>query len=398
MSGKPDQGSSLKSKGLFIPALTGIRGVAALWVVVHHCSGWISQSLGMRNFETASLVLNGFRAVDLFFILSGLILMLTHGEEFGARHSGNIKRFYILRMVRVYPLNTLILLAMVPFVLSQPDFVHWMRLYSTPAQAYKIHNLSWPGFFQSLFLVQTWTVLKLGEWNGPSWSLSAEVLGYLAFPFLAYRLLHVRNLVMLYTIAMGALGAEVLVLAVTHHLHDNPTGTMGALRMAGGFTGGMALGRALTLTRELGVKLPVSPTVAGGMILCATLFVPALAPLMGFGFAWLLFGLAYEQSWLSRVLSAPLVMWWGRISFPFYLVHLILLKILVWSFLPDIHQNGVWVCFLYWSSYVAVTSSLAWVLHQWVERPSHRLAKRLAGPPGKGSVMASDEMRSLSAA
>ena len=154
----------------------------------------------------------------------------------------------------------------------------------------------------------------------------------------------------LYAIAMGSLVAEVLVLTVTHHLHDNPTGTMGALRMAGGFAAGMALGRALTLTRERAVKLPVSPTVAGVVILCVTLFVPALAPLMGFGFAWLLFGLAYEQSWISRVLSAPLVMWWGRISFPFYLVHLILLKILVWSFLPDIHQNGAMVCFVYWSS------------------------------------------------
>ena len=104
-----------------------------------------------------------------------------------------IYRFGVARFLRIYPLNTVILLLMIPLVLLSPSFVEFSRSHIGPETAYKVHNLSLAGFVQSLLLIQTFTVAKLGEWNGPSWSLSAELLGYLLFPGLAWAFMRQRS-------------------------------------------------------------------------------------------------------------------------------------------------------------------------------------------------------------
>jgi peptidoglycan/LPS O-acetylase OafA/YrhL len=67
-----------------LPALTGLRFVLAIWVIVHHLTGkgmmlepWV-QSLpdGLQ-----SLVRGGYLAVGTFFVLSGFVLARSYGEK-----------------------------------------------------------------------------------------------------------------------------------------------------------------------------------------------------------------------------------------------------------------------------------------------------------------------------
>ncbi|MDT8871257.1 hypothetical protein RAA17_09660 [Komagataeibacter rhaeticus] len=50
-----------------------------------------------------------------------------------------------------------------------------------------------------------------------------------------------------------------------------------------------------------------------------------------FGFAALVFGLAYQRGAINAFLCSGPVMWLGRISFSFYLTHYLIIGILSWA-------------------------------------------------------------------
>jgi peptidoglycan/LPS O-acetylase OafA/YrhL len=58
---------SIRTGRKFLPSLTGLRGVAALWVVSHHVLLYLP---GVR-FASAEF---GYIRVDVFFVLSGFII------------------------------------------------------------------------------------------------------------------------------------------------------------------------------------------------------------------------------------------------------------------------------------------------------------------------------------
>lgn len=165
-----------RGKARALPALTGIRGVAAVWVVLYH-----AQSLWDLRLPLLS---DGFRAVDLFFVLSGFIMMHAHQADFVSLNAHRTFRFFGLRALRVYPLNVVILLLILPFIVAFPAFVIWTRnIDPSLGNAY-----SFAGFWQTLFLANRWLMRDLGVWNGTTWSLSVELLAYLSFPIIAFLL------------------------------------------------------------------------------------------------------------------------------------------------------------------------------------------------------------------
>src|ERR1041385_8149717 len=81
-------------------ALDLLRGLAALAVVAFH----VPHIPG-----TLSLAPRGYLAVDLFFALSGFVLAYAYGAELA--RGGNIRRFMVQRLIRLYPLYLIALLA-----------------------------------------------------------------------------------------------------------------------------------------------------------------------------------------------------------------------------------------------------------------------------------------------
>ena len=66
-----------QGKSSNIPSLTGVRGIAALWVLAFHLQSF-SPQLGIAPLGGLPLLGGGWAGVDLFFVLSGFVLMLTH--------------------------------------------------------------------------------------------------------------------------------------------------------------------------------------------------------------------------------------------------------------------------------------------------------------------------------
>ena len=71
-------------------ALNGMRGVAAICVMLMHASEYLQHDL----LPQASL------AVDFFFVLSGFVI----AHAYGTRRHGIFAEFMSRRMVRLYPL------------------------------------------------------------------------------------------------------------------------------------------------------------------------------------------------------------------------------------------------------------------------------------------------------
>lgn len=181
-----------------IPALTGIRGYAALWVVAHHCSnlGWLHFNGQPARTDQVPFLVSGYLGVELFFILSGFILTKIYGHVV---FSGTgLRDFALGRIFRILPVYWASLVAL---GLMAP----WMR---GEWQGGAIHNL--PNLILSFLLIQSWVGQPI-VWNPPGWSLSAEWLAYFLFPVLAAVVIRFRRPAAIIGIAIAALLALRLV-------------------------------------------------------------------------------------------------------------------------------------------------------------------------------------------
>ncbi len=155
--------------------LTGIRGIAALWVWSLHYNEYFTGLLPITS-KLDFITQRGNYGVDLFFCLSGFILGHVYYENLSHHPSrGNINQFFYKRMARLYPVYVSTLLVATLFYLLAIFFEHEFDHESAS-------NLSIKSFFQNLLGVQAW--FGTASLNGPSWSVSAEFGAYLFFPFI----------------------------------------------------------------------------------------------------------------------------------------------------------------------------------------------------------------------
>ena len=326
-----------------LPALTGIRGVAAVLVLLFH--------LPMQT--SVPLIRNCWLGVDLFFILSGFILMHVH-RELQALTWPRVRSFFVLRFFRVYPLHFAVLMLILALVVVFPSFAIWEQKIPGLENAFSV-----PGFFQTLTLTNRVGLPDMGEWNGPSWSLSSEVLGYLFFPVMVVLVSKVRSRATCFAFVLCSLTAFCGMMFAKH---------TGVARMFLTFPTGVALARAY----QLG---PIGPTptryisVLSCMAVIICLTIDRIAPLSVFGFAGLIYALAVGGGATERFFSLPPIMFLGKISFSLYLTHHALFMFLSWfggTTLP-------------WLMLMAATSvALAVVTYTLVEVPSHRYGRRVA--------------------
>lgn len=341
-----------------IPALTGIRGLAAVLVMLLH----IPYS-GIFGIESKPIIIRkGGLGVELFFILSGFILMHVYATKFSSLSTAPIVNFYKSRVLRIYPLHLAVLFAIAAYAFLDPLFVQWFR--SLPG---KQDTFSTLGFFQTFFLLNRVGLPSLGEWNPPSWSLSAEMVGYAFFPVLALGASRTTSI----SKCAGVAFTSLAVYCVVYVTKGAPPPS---IRLASCFVAGLFICRIY----HLRPTWKSAPVLANAALLSSIVLlgIDDLAFLAVPTFALLILGLAYPNSVASNLCSSAPVVWLGQISFSLYIVHYMLQAILIFNFWDGSGETEHPAFVLFVLVFVPIV--VAWLVYLYVERPSHHWGRRLA--------------------
>ena len=180
-----------------LPHLDGLRGVAAMLVVLHHV--WLTiwpieagPRAGAGGLDLSGAFAFGHFRVAVFIVLSGFCLTLPVARS-GALRGGE-RAFFARRARRILPAYYAALalsLVLIGVAIGGETGTHWDR--SVP--------VSLDGLLANVLLVQN--LVAQGEINHVLWSLAVECQIYLAFPLLL--LLWARSGVAALAAATGAL-------------------------------------------------------------------------------------------------------------------------------------------------------------------------------------------------
>jgi peptidoglycan/LPS O-acetylase OafA/YrhL len=302
-----------------IDTWTGLRAIAALWVVLFHLDcynlhldyGWLKPLVG-----------RGELGVDLFFILSGIVISHVHLAEFKQYDWPLTARFLILRFARIYPLHLVMLL----FVAAQQGIesvYSWQVWRQAP-----LHDLNgWPNFFLSLLNIHGWETTQKLSFNFPSWSVSAEWFAYLCFPLLAPWLQRIRSIRMNLLLIAGCLFLLYWVCLLNHTNDLGFTTHLGLLRIGTEFIAGVGIYSILKLQRN-------SIPGANGLGLLSLVLIPVLILWdvheiwLVADFCLLLYTFSQFNGWLKAAFANRTMVFGGKISYAIYMVHAFILHLI----------------------------------------------------------------------
>jgi peptidoglycan/LPS O-acetylase OafA/YrhL len=328
-----------------LPALTGLRFVLALWVILHHLTGpgmmLEAQVHALPSFLYA-LIRGGYLAVTTFFVLSGFVLARSYAGTEWTR--GALLRYGAGRFARIYPVYALSLLVVTPFIAE--DLV--------PAKAPLVaaHGL----------LLQGWLGHIPVSWNTPAWSLSCEIFFYLAFPLAAVFIsranwintLSVAAAACCLTRVMWRLGVSDDIKPLVH-LSD--------------FLMGIAAACAYDLlTRNGRPPRGAWLYLPGGAVAAALIAFPqALPPSVDLNSALrplnalLLIGLAIGGGVLARALSSNVAVYLGKSSYAMYILHVPIL----WWYCRWTRQFSA-------AFYLSAVIAASALVYYFIEEPANR--------------------------
>lgn len=170
-----------KSVNVYFENLNAIRFIAASLVIIHHIEQFKSE-LQLPNyfFSIKSILIIGKLGVVLFFVLSGFLISYLLFKEHEVTNTISIKKFYIRRILRIWPLYFLIIFLsffLFPFI----DFFT-MQGYGRDFVWHDIliKLLLYVTFLPNLVLV----IYGMIPYASHTWSIGAEEQFYLIWPIL----------------------------------------------------------------------------------------------------------------------------------------------------------------------------------------------------------------------
>jgi peptidoglycan/LPS O-acetylase OafA/YrhL len=354
----------------------GLRGALALYVAFFHLSNVFPALVGWLG-EFAPLARHPGFAVDVFFVLSGQVMMYVYRGEFAERVTlASYRSFTAARIARLYPVHLALLLLLVLAVVLRGLVV------GTPLRAEGRYG--WVPALASLLMLQGPWIGYL-SWNYPTWSISAEFHAYAVFPFAVRWLGGLRRA--LCVIAAGtALPAALYLYCWSAGGDPVPTNGLPALlRALPLFAVGMAC-HGLPAARWAGSARAALALAVG---LSATLwFGSGVADVL---WSPLLVYLTLHNPHLGRVFRLRSLQFLGELSFSLYMVHAVIEALLLRPGLDAARMLGAerWTqglagAGLLTALALALSVIGAWALLRWLERPlRERVRRALAGAPAR---------------
>jgi peptidoglycan/LPS O-acetylase OafA/YrhL len=368
----------------WLPCLTGVRGVASVWVVLFH--------FGRLSPLPRFLYCYGGQTLSCFFILSGIVLAYSYSDAVAAGTIGWFK-FFNVRLARIAPVHV----------------VTWLIatiLHLGFAWNYSVEIHPFASWLAGLLCVQIYwpSVGLLYKWNTPAWSISCELFFYTLFPFLVPALgrwlrskgsaIVTMFCVWFFEVALFLCATWIVVTLIRSGHSFLGYRTYGEARVGvltvfpvlrlGEFMIGMCIGMAVLRWGPL-LKSALAANLALGFSIAAILGLTQLPGLtsraagiqmyplfVGF-LALTLVAVMSGRSILTTFLSSRPIVFLGEMSYSLYLVHCF--------FHPGPHPTKV----IYALCFVGSIAS-AIILYLLVERPARRAWRKLIKKPSLSNV------------
>ncbi len=298
-----------------LPHLDGLRGIAALSVVLFHLTSQV-QAPSVPAHAIKRIFSFGWSGVDLFFVLSGFLIT---GLLVAAKGSTNYFRvFYARRMLRILPLyyGALTVLFGVPLIITLPqNFVTpwrdqlWFWFY--------LQNYHWMGDL-------------LAGWTGHLWSLAIEEQFYLVWPFVILFATRKQALWICLSLLIGGLAYRTYAF--------NAVPRLDFYHVTQAHVDGLALGSAVALLisepewlSRLRRLVPAVAIIAVTVVTATTVLnilkmrhpmTPWIFTCVSFIYASVLvFALVDTPRRMATVLGSRFLRFYGRYSYGLYVIH-----------------------------------------------------------------------------
>jgi peptidoglycan/LPS O-acetylase OafA/YrhL len=306
-----------------VDALEGLRGYAAFLVFLVHAFGLLyakrygadPQLYSLHGDASlariaVALLFRSHYGVDLFFVLSGLLM-----ADLALRRWPGNARFLSRRALRIYPAY----LASLAICLGATTM--WLGRDATLADV-----------AGNILLLQGYFGLGIPALNPPSWSLTYEAAFYLAVPALA---LLWRGRAAPFASPMFAVLALAFV-AIVAGAFALPGAQLRYLAYFALFIPGIAMGVLDADARSrLARKLPLAVALGAWALFAASVKFELVSNREALYYAlsaacggMLVLKACDDAGWLARILTRAVPRWIGRHSYSFFLIHYIVLHLL----------------------------------------------------------------------
>lgn len=366
--------------------LTGLRIVAAAWVVLFHFHftplPGVAEVVGVLG----PLITSGALGVDLFFVLSGFVIAHTYLDRLGpALRVGPTARFVWARACRIWPAYVLVfnlfgIWLVARLVLGNDGDIAFQAVQP------EVNLGEWAA---QMFMVQLWDqpFFDGASWVGATWSISAEWLAYLLFPVAALGFFRLRTL----PAPVLMLGAFALMAPITWAFVTTGSPYFAwswLVRILCGFGAGVLTHLAVrrlrggsAVARRASLVAVVVPVLIVAGLLVGEQFGPGRGGAVIALFPVLVGALALADRGPAVLLSSRWAVHGGHLSYALYLVHIPMFEAywLAQRYLPWLAGDTT-AAYVTATAVVLATLPVAAVIYRVVEEPSRRQLRRLAAP------------------
>ena len=383
-----------------IKALSGLRIVAAIWVVLFHFRPLLEQSAPGFRSALAPVLNCGAQGVDLFFILSGFVLTWNYFERMGPSWSTRATlRFLWLRLARVWPVYLVTMHLAAAWIIFTLNFGH------VPSKV--ADQLTAISYVRQLLLAQLWfqPFFDGSSWDGPAWSISAEWLAYLLFGLLVlviFRVARATRVRSLLWLAVVATLPPLLLMLATGYFYT-PWSWLPRIVMQ--FTAG-ALACAAVRKLQISDRMRRGAGYFSLLLLVAivgVLYLLDAHPIQRISdssgvvdilFIPLVVTLTIGVGALPGLLSTRVMVYLGHVSFSLYMVHELVHTAWDWAVEQfELVLTPTWGAKLVVTGLIVLTLGGAMALYHVVEEPARRWMRSMLDGSQKPTASQDDNER-----
>ncbi len=299
--------------------LTGLRGLFCILIVLFHYSDAPTVFdypilAPFKILHNWSVIGNGHLWINFFYLISGYVLAGKYYYQ-----PINISLYFTKRIFRIFPLH-LFLLAL-----------YFIR--NSLNGRFDVNRFGLDSLGFNLLLIQNWVPFLWQSWNYPSWTLSSEWFLYLVFGIVLIFRKKIRTFK--HRDFILAVFLMVFTFIAPTYLNENIYNLLLLTEDSRFFILGIIISQ---IPRFKIFDLPYIRPVFQLASLVALVWVvgdESLMPHMAWIFSILILSFRGSQSWASRFLSNPFLIWIGERSFSLYLCHIPILELFL-TYLPPL--------------------------------------------------------------